>query len=327
MSRALSDEFFVMPNLRISAKIAELERWRGRYVPVVRFANGVTTEVLPLTFSSRMPRWGECNRLQVPLKLAWALTIHKCQGMSLDRVQVSLANIFATGQAYVALSRARSLEGLELLDCNDDCVRVDPAVVSFYRALQEGRPQAHEEEQDSAWRHFLGHRLARRWPQPFRPPPPAVAAARAAQVAAAASQAQSPWGVGGQAAAGQSQQPTPTPGQGQGQAQAQNLYHIGPLPQWPPPVKEGRGDGGGGGAGGDGGDDEEHLGRWIRGGGYGGGRGNGGTQAGGSGAGGSQYGAGGGRGGGGGRGRSRDNDMCYKCKQMGHWASACPNRR
>ena len=37
---------------------------------------------------------------------------------------MSLANIFATGQAYVALSRARSLEGLELLDCNDDCVRV-----------------------------------------------------------------------------------------------------------------------------------------------------------------------------------------------------------
>ncbi|PNW76003.1 hypothetical protein CHLRE_12g551550v5 [Chlamydomonas reinhardtii] len=307
---------------QISAKISELERWRGRYVPVVRFANGVTTEVLPLTFTSRMPRWGECHRLQVPLKLAWALTIHKCQGMSLDRVQVSLANIFATGQAYVALSRARSLEGLELLDCNDDCVRVDPAVVSFYRALQEGRPQAHEEEQDSAWRHFLGHRLAKRWPPPFRPPPPAVAAARAAQVAAAASQAQAPWGVGGQGQGSQQQQQqTPGQGQGQSQGQGQNLYHVGPLPQWPPPVKEG-------GGGGD--DDDGHSGRWLRGGGYGGGRGGGGgyggSQAGG--AGGSQYGSGGrGGGGGGGRGRSRENDMCYKCKQVGHWASACPNRR
>ncbi|KAG2446559.1 hypothetical protein HYH02_008546 [Chlamydomonas schloesseri] len=320
---------------QISAKISELERWRGRYVPVVRFANGVTTEVLPLTFTSRMPRWGECYRLQVPLKLAWALTIHKCQGMSLDRVQVSLSNIFATGQAYVALSRARSLEGLELLDCNDDCVKVDPAVVSFYRALQEGRPQAHEEEQDAAWRHFLGHRLAKRWPPPFRPPPPAVAAARAAQVAAAAAASQaaaSPWAAGTPGPSQQQQQQQQaTPGP-QGQQSLSHLYHIGPLPHWPPPVKEGGdGSGGAGAGGGGGGDDDEHPGKWIRGGGYGGGRGGyGGTQAGGggaAGAGGSQYGGGRGGGGGGGRGRSRENDMCYKCKQMGHWASACPFRR
>ena len=73
---------------------------------------------------------------QVPLVLAWAATIHKAQGLTLDDVRIDLEHgAFASGQAYVALSRARSLEGLSLtrlLRPRD--VFVDPALAAFERA-------------------------------------------------------------------------------------------------------------------------------------------------------------------------------------------------
>ena len=52
--------------------------------------------------------------------------IHKCQGLTLDLARVSLRGMFAEGQAYVALSRARSMEGLQVLDYAPGCVKVPP---------------------------------------------------------------------------------------------------------------------------------------------------------------------------------------------------------
>lgn len=75
---------------------------------------------------------------QVPLTLAWAVTVHKAQGLSFDRVIVDFGKeAFAFGQVYVALSRCRSLDGLIFLRPLDVWdVKVDPLIAEFYLKLE-----------------------------------------------------------------------------------------------------------------------------------------------------------------------------------------------
>lgn len=68
--------------------------------------------------------------------LAWAISIHKSQGQTLERVKVDLGKVFEKGQAYVALSRATSLETLQILNFNPSKVMAHPTVTRFYRTLQ-----------------------------------------------------------------------------------------------------------------------------------------------------------------------------------------------
>ncbi|MES2855234.1 MAG: helicase C-terminal domain-containing protein, partial [Bdellovibrionota bacterium] len=71
-----------------------------------------------------------------PLTLAWASTIHKSQGATLDRMMVNLANLWEPGQAYVALSRLQSGADLWIEKWDAKSIRVDPRVVKFYRDSQ-----------------------------------------------------------------------------------------------------------------------------------------------------------------------------------------------
>jgi ATP-dependent DNA helicase PIF1 len=90
----------------------------------------------PETWKIELPN-GEvqAQRQQVPLILAWALSIHKAQGQTLQRVKVDLGRVFEKGQAYVALSRATSQEGLQVTRFEPRKVMVHPRVVDFYNNL------------------------------------------------------------------------------------------------------------------------------------------------------------------------------------------------
>jgi len=77
----------------------------------------------------------QAQRRQLPLILAWALSIHKAQGQTLERVKIDLKKIFEKGQAYVALSRATSLAGLVVLNFEKSKVMAHPRVAEFYNSL------------------------------------------------------------------------------------------------------------------------------------------------------------------------------------------------
>lgn len=72
-----------------------------------------------------------------PLTLAWASTIHKAQGASIDRILVDMSGIWEKGQAYVALSRAKSLDGLFLKNWDPRYIKSDPRVKSFYASFEK----------------------------------------------------------------------------------------------------------------------------------------------------------------------------------------------
>ena len=79
---------------------------------------------------------------QVPLRCAWAITIHKSQGMTLDRAVMDLRRTFAPGMGYVALSRVENLEGLYLAGVNERMFLVSPDAVRLDGELRLGSANA-----------------------------------------------------------------------------------------------------------------------------------------------------------------------------------------
>ena len=123
--------------------------------PEVKFTNGRTELIEPTAVVHELDGRGTFTRQQLPLKLAWALTIDKSQGASLDHVVVDLTNVYGRpGQAYVGLSRARTQAGLQVVTGGKRAkqwLAAEPKVMEFYRAIKSGR----ESNSDAAVQHFL----------------------------------------------------------------------------------------------------------------------------------------------------------------------------
>jgi ATP-dependent DNA helicase PIF1 len=97
--------------------------------PVVRTRSGKRILAEPSKWKIDEGGKERASVTQVPLRLAWAMTVHKSQGMSLDEAVIDLSKAFEYGQGYVALSRLRTLSGLHLLGLNERALRVHPLAV------------------------------------------------------------------------------------------------------------------------------------------------------------------------------------------------------
>jgi hypothetical protein len=98
--------------------------------PIVKTRNERRIEVQPMDWTVEENGKVRAKIVQMPLRLAWAITVHKSQGMSLDEAVIDLSNVFEFGQGYVALSRVRRLSGLHLLGWNEHAFQVHPEVLA-----------------------------------------------------------------------------------------------------------------------------------------------------------------------------------------------------
>jgi ATP-dependent DNA helicase PIF1 len=105
--------------------------------PKVRFLNGNEAVIGFYEWKIKVDNTEMISVVQIPLRLAYAFTIHKCQGMTLDFADLDLSNVFDVGQSYVALSRVKNLDGLSISQINYEKIRADPTAIEFYRKLDK----------------------------------------------------------------------------------------------------------------------------------------------------------------------------------------------
>ena len=109
-------------------RVIDFDRTEGW--PIVKTSDGRTIKAESTSWEVAEDGKVRATIEQVPLRLAWGITVHKSQGMSLDAAEIDLSKAFVYGQGYVALSRVRALAGLKLSGMNPNALSVDPRVVA-----------------------------------------------------------------------------------------------------------------------------------------------------------------------------------------------------
>ena len=130
----------------LNGTLGRVLRFDAEGFPVVRLDNGYEITASPEDWRLE----DESGKLllsysQVPLRLAWAITVHKSQGMTLDAAVMDLSNTFEKGQGYVALSRVKSLDGLVLEGFNQTALQVDALALRADRRFLELSEQVEAE--------------------------------------------------------------------------------------------------------------------------------------------------------------------------------------
>lgn len=108
----------------------------GTEYPVIEFRNGKTVTMMPDTWELRDGDKKRASISQIPLRLAWAITVHKSQGMTLDAARIDLRKAFVEGMGYVALSRVKNLSNMYLTGINQMALRVSEDAKNIDGSLQ-----------------------------------------------------------------------------------------------------------------------------------------------------------------------------------------------
>lgn len=115
----------------VNGTLGKVSGFNEEGYPIVKTLNGGTFIAEPENWDIEENGKTLAKISQVPLRLAWAITIHKSQGMTLDAAEIDLTDAFENGMGYVALSRVRSLQGIKLLGFNETALKVHPEILAF----------------------------------------------------------------------------------------------------------------------------------------------------------------------------------------------------
>lgn len=113
-------------------------------MPIVRTKSGVSITAEPMEWQVEEQGKVKASVSQLPLRLAYAMTVHKSQGMSMDAAVMDLSRAFEYGQGYVALSRVRRLSGVHLIGLNERALQVHPEILEEDREFRAASEAARE---------------------------------------------------------------------------------------------------------------------------------------------------------------------------------------
>jgi len=147
---------------------------KGSDYPIVEFKNGKTVTIQPDSWELRDGDKKRAGIMQLPLRLAWAITVHKSQGMTLDAARIDLRKAFVEGMGYVALSRVRRLDNLSLLGINQMALKISQDALHIDEQLRKNaaqhakkyehlRANANKRETEAATKRTEKERKAKSW--------------------------------------------------------------------------------------------------------------------------------------------------------------------
>lgn len=126
----------------VNGSLAEVTSFDADGTPVVKLVNGKTVKIKADSWRIEDEGKVKAEISQIPLKLAWAITIHKSQGMTLDGAEIDLSKTFTPGMGYVALSRLKGIEGLYLRGISQSALLVSEDVQRMDTIFQSKSEQA-----------------------------------------------------------------------------------------------------------------------------------------------------------------------------------------
>ncbi len=120
----------------VNGTLGKVINFSSEDFPIVETTNGDVITATPSRWMVEEEDEILAQISQIPLRLAWAITVHKSQGMTLDLAEMDLSKSFTPGMGYVALSRVRKLSGLSLLGLNEMALKVNPKAILLDRELR-----------------------------------------------------------------------------------------------------------------------------------------------------------------------------------------------